>query len=287
MSADLLANVEAHLNAGIMAHPAYCLLLTTCVLDPFEVIDYDDDDEDDFAWAWKLMMDEFPEIYAKAITTVYQPGAADDAAYKVMQRGLADIGIEMDGYESLHWVAMMPEGMGVGWEADDAEVEAQLDRVGVKEILWLFRCKYSKTKVDITSSASQIARAFFNEYIQHEDVRWHDLACAVGWVFSVTNNTAIDYTHGEIMEWGADYDSSRAAIEFVGQINIEASHFWRAAQDGFKYFHAHINDLADPYISVLRARIGETEGRKKRVRKSTASAAGDSIGFITGAVAAA
>jgi hypothetical protein len=285
MSEASLIHAEAHLNAGLIAHSAYRLLLATCILDPIGIIDYDEYDEDDFAWSWKLMMDEFPEIYAQAITHLYSPGSSPKDLYPILERGLSDIGIETDGYESLHWVTMYPEGIGVGWEADDIEVADQLTRPGVRQTLWLFGCKYTADSVKFEPSAHNLARSIFKEFLHHEDIRWHDLACAVAWVFSASGNTSFDYSASEVLDLGSDYVLSRDHIEFIGDINIEGVQFWRAAQDGFAYIRDHINDLGDTYLSVLRDKARPKKGGKQNVRKSNIIDV--SVGITAGAAAAA
>jgi hypothetical protein len=189
-----------------------CLAQSVCWLDPLW---WSDDDEvygDPLATGLLVAREAFPDAYAGAIERI-RIGANDAEIDRYLCAEISKGGVPVNDLESLGYGITLP-AYGVRLEDPDFH-ESHPD---VLSILALCDAEGQVSEIDLPEQVYKVGRLLHERLIAQDDAGWKQVGWALGWLFSCTGNSSVDYDWEDMSEfqplsWEAD--NVAFAIELI------------------------------------------------------------------------
>jgi hypothetical protein len=199
----MFTKLNTFLNSAIRADPLLCLAQVTCWLDPLWRSDDDEVYGDPLATGLLVAREAFPDLYAGAIERI-RSGATDAEIDRYLCAEISKGGIPVDDLESLGYGIPFP-AYGVRMEDSDFH-ESHADAM---PILALFGVDTEADEIDLSEQVYKVGRLLHERLIAQDDPAWKQVGCALGWLFSCTGNSSVDYDWEAMSEfqplsWEAD-----------------------------------------------------------------------------------
>ena len=199
----MLSQLNTLLTSAIRADPLCCLANAVCWLDPLWRSDGDDDgDGDPLATGLWVTREAFPDAYAGAVERI-RAGMSDREIDRYLCTEISQQGIPVDDLESLGYGIPLP---AYGVRLDDPHFhEAHPD---VLSILALFGTDADADTPEGDFS-ERVGKLLHERLCDQDDLSWKQVGWALGWLFSCTGNSSVDYDWEDLSEfqplsWEAD-----------------------------------------------------------------------------------
>lgn len=223
---DLLALQNALLHR-LGAHPQTQLALLCALLDPFPDLP-DEVDDDPLIYLISQLRLYAPHIYTEAVEALLN-GKDTQAIEEALCQRLQALGLPIESAEEALFGVPMP-AYGMPWECEDW-VEDHADWL---EIMVLFGFDPDENE---PNEAQKLAQIVFLTLESHADPQIQALGCAVGFLFSTTGNSTVDFSAEAMSELNPlQWDD----LDFALEIIEEAQAIMEKAQIGLK----HLQDKA-------------------------------------------
>lgn len=199
----MLTQLNTLLNSAIRADPLLCLANAVCWLDPLWRSDGDEVDGDPLATGLLVARGAFPDVYAGAVERI-RAGMPDREIDRYLCAEISKQGIPVDDLEALGYGIPLP---AYGVRLDDPNFhEAHPD---VLPILALFGAEEDANEYDHSEAVYKVGKLLHERLIAQDDPAWKQVGWALGWVFSCTGNSSVDYDWEDMSEfqplsWEAD-----------------------------------------------------------------------------------
>ncbi len=191
------------LNSAIHADPLLCLAQSVCWLDPLWRSDDDEVYGDPLATGLRVTRGAFPDVYAGAVERI-RAGQPDREIDRYLCTEISQQGIPVDDLESLGYGIPLP---AYGVRLDDLNFyEAHPD---VLPILVLFGAERAENECDLSEAVYKVGKLLHERLRDQDDPGWKQVGWALGWLFSCTGNSSVDYDWEDLSEfqplsWEAD-----------------------------------------------------------------------------------
>lgn len=184
--------------AGGMQHdPLLCLANTVCWLDPYWLEAQDDIDDGPLAAALRVMRTTFIDVYVLAIEAMRQ-GASDSEIDHLICAEVTKCGLPLDNLEFLSYGIPMP-AYGVSLEDPDFYTHHP-DATSVVELFGISPGE-GEYSVDVSPCAYTAGQLIAESLDEHPDQRYCQLGRLIGWLFSCTGNSSVDYDDEDMSEF--------------------------------------------------------------------------------------
>jgi hypothetical protein len=199
----MLNQLNTLLTSAIRADPLGCLANAVCWLDPLWRSDDDDVDGDPLATGLLVAREAFPDVYAGAVERI-RSGMSDREIDRYLCTEISQQGIPVDDLESLCYGIPLP---AYGVRLDDPNFhEAHPD---VLTILVLFGAERAENECDLSEAVYKVGKLLHERLRDQDDPAWKQVGWALGWLFSCTGNSSVDYDWEDMSEfqplsWEAD-----------------------------------------------------------------------------------
>lgn len=201
----MLTQLNMLLTSAIRADSLLCLANAVCWLDPLWRSDGDEVYGDPLATGLLVARGAFPDVYAGAIERI-RTGMPDREIDRCLCAEISKAGIPVDDLECLGYGIPLP-AYGVRLEDPDFH-EAHPD---VLPILALFGADADAdtNEFDLSEQVYKVGRLLHERSIAQDDAGWKQVGWALGWLFSCTGNSSVDYDWEDMSEfqplsWEAD-----------------------------------------------------------------------------------
>jgi hypothetical protein len=229
----MLTQLNTLLNNAIRADPLLCLANAVCWLDPLWRSDGDEVYGDPLATGLLVARGAFPDVYAGAVERI-RAGMPDREIDHYLCAEISKAGIPVDDLESLGYGIPLP-AYGVRLEDPDFH-EAHPD---VLPILALFGAAKDANEFDLSEQVYKVGRLLHEQLIAQDNAGWKQVGWALGWLFSCTGNSSVDYDWEDMSEfqplsWEADN------VAFAKEIIDEAEAIMSDAAAGLNRLATHV-----------------------------------------------
>jgi hypothetical protein len=233
---DLLQTYN-FLVGQMTSDPLLNLVSAVAWLDP---IWFEDDDPDDFddehdivGMALRVMRRAFPDIYIDAVERI-RAGATYHEIDSLICAAVNEKGIPLDNLEFV--------GYGIPMDAFGVELECAdfyAEHPDLVPVLALFgvHSEPNYYHVGVSEAACRAGRAIAISLEKHSDLCYQDLGYLMQWLWSLSGNTLIDFSHEMLCEmpplsWNADdLDLAIVIIE-------EANEMMESVERGIKFLQS-------------------------------------------------
>jgi len=217
---NALLALRQELLRQLSAHPQTQLALLCALLDPFPGCP-DNADDEPLLYLIAQLRDYVPQIYAEAVTLWYEQNLAQ--LEKALCAHLQKLGLPIEQSEDALYGVPMP-AWGIPWECEDWS-EGHSDLL---EIMALFGINPLEDELD---EAQMLAQLVFLTLEGHENPQIQQIGCAVGFLFSTTGNSSVDFSRENLselvpLEW--------SDLAFALEIIEEAQTIMAKAQAGLQ-----------------------------------------------------
>ncbi len=264
-----LQTAPARLTALMNGDPHLALVTAIAWLDPVTLTDgqldplsddFNYDAEDDLAVGLYICRACFPAVYAGAVQLQWQ-GANEPHIERYLLEGIsAQLTVPIDNLEELRYGPSV-EFCGIDLtllEPDEADAPP-FDRLLPHFALFGLDAGRDEPPL-VQQTALTTARVLIQSLTARSEVIYHDLSNLLLWMFSLSGNTAVDYTQEAFWENGFDAAEWTAAdIALINDINQEARGFIGSA--------ANALDLLDTDTTLRQAFRRNVQAISKAVRK--------------------
>ncbi|MBZ0277129.1 MAG: hypothetical protein K8I60_13345 [Anaerolineae bacterium] len=218
MMNDLL-QTHALLAAGLRADPLLALASVVCWLDPLwgdeeDEWDVPQDEDGTLAVALRVTRQAFPDVYAQAVEAVRR-GASYAELDRLICGAITARGIPLDDLEWIGFGIPMP---AYGVVLDDPDFyTAHPDTIPVLQCFGITR-EPNPYHVDVPDCAYTAGKLIAADLHEHADTCYRQVAWLLGWLFSCTGNSSIDYSdeeHSEFQPLSWDADDLAFAVEII------------------------------------------------------------------------
>lgn len=215
---DLL-QTHALLAAGLRADPLLALANVVCWLDPLwgdeeDEWDLPQDEDGTLAVALRVTRQSFPDVYAQAVEAVRR-GASYTELDRLICGAITAHGIPLDDLEWIGFGIPMP---AYGVVLDDPDFyTVHPDTISVLQCFGITP-EPNPYHVDVPDCAYTTGKLIAADLHEHADTRWRQVAWLLGWLFSCTGNSSIDYSdeeHSEFQPLSWDADDMAFAVEII------------------------------------------------------------------------
>lgn len=183
----MFTQLNVLLNSAIRADPLLCLAQTVCWLDPLWQRDRDAVYGDPLATGLLVVRDAFPDLYAGAVERI-RAGLPEAEIDRYLCTEISRQGLPVDDLETLGYGIPLP---AFGARLDDPEFhEAHSD---VLPILMLFGVDAEADGFDLSDRVYTTGRLLYERLIAQDDPGWKQVGWTLGWLFSCTGNSSVDY----------------------------------------------------------------------------------------------
>jgi len=191
----MLTQLNTLLNSAIRADPLLCLANAVCWLDPLWRSDGDEVDGDPLATGLLVARGAFPDVYAGAVERI-RAGIPDREIDRYLCTEISKAGIPVDDLEALGYGIPLP---AYGVRLDDPNFhEAHPD---VLPILALFGAEEDANEFDLSERVYKVGRLLHERLIAQDNPAWKQIGWALGWLFSCTANSSVDYDWEDMSEF--------------------------------------------------------------------------------------
>lgn len=203
------------LAEGLHHDPLFCLANAVCWLDPCWLDAQDDTSDDDhIATALRILRTAFPDVYVLAVDAL-RHGASYSQIDQLICSEVTRCGLPLDHLEFLGYGIPMP---AYGASLEDPDFYTH--HPDVRPIIELFGIDpdADEYSVDVPHCAYTAGQLIAESLEESADARYRQLARVMGWLFSCTGNSSIDYNDDAMSEcqplsW--DKDDLDFALEII------------------------------------------------------------------------
>jgi hypothetical protein len=214
-AATMLTQLNTLLNSAIRADPLLCLANAVCWLDPHWQSDSDEVCGDPLATGLLVARGAFPDVYAGAIERI-RAGIPDREIDRYLCAEISKQGIPVDDLEALGYGIPLP---AYGVRMDDPNFhEAHPD---VLSILAVFGVEGDTNEFDLSEAVYKVGKLLHERLIPQDNPAWKQVGWALGWLFSCTGNSSVDYDWEDVSEFQPP-SWERDNIAFVKKLIEEA-----------------------------------------------------------------
>jgi hypothetical protein len=259
-----LPDVYQFLAAGLRDDPLLCLAQAVSWFDPLWSDTEADDTGDDgsLSLALHVCRDFFPSIYAQVVDVLHH-GATYDDLDRLICAEISRQGIPLDSLEEMGYGIPMP---AYGAALNDPEFYSH--HPDVLPVLEMFGIEPDGEayQVDVPERTYTAGQRLSDSLVEHSDEHYRQVGHLLGWLFSCTGNSSVDYdweTLGEFqpLTWEPD------DMEFAAAIIREADEIMAAAQTGLELVHSNAtlrNALQDNLHRLYHLSTRQTQKEKKK-----------------------
>ena len=246
------------LAQGLHRDPLFCLANAVCWLDPCWRDAQEDDlaEDDHVATALRVLRTAFPDVYVGAIDALRQ-GASYSQIDQLICSEVTRRGLPIDHLEYFGYGIPMP-AHGASLEDPDFYTH----HPDVRPIVELFGIDPDADdySVDVPHCAYVAGQLIAESLEEDADLRYRQLARLMGWLFSCTGNSSIDYNDDAMCEcqplsWDKD------DLEFALAITQEADEILADALAGLEWVQSDL--LPQRALKVNIRRVYRSIGRQK------------------------
>lgn len=221
----MLTQLNTLLNSAIRADPLLCLANAVCWLDPLWRSDGDEVDGDPLATGLLVARGAFPDMYAGAIERI-RKGIPDREIDRYLCAEISKAGIPVDDLEALGYGIPLPT---YGVRLDDPNFhEAHPD---VMSTLALFSGEEEANEFDLSERVYKVGRLLHERLIAQDNPAWKQVGWALGWLFSCTGNSSVDYDWEDMSEF-QPLSWERDNVAFAKELIEEAEAIMRDVAAG-------------------------------------------------------
>lgn len=231
-----LLDVYQFLAAGLQDDSLLCLAQAVSWFDPFWSDTEADDTDDDgsLSLALHVCRDFFPGVYAQVVDALHH-GAAYDDLDRLICAEISRQGIPLDNLDEMGYGIPMPAFGTVLSDPDfythHPDVLPALEMFGIVP-------DEDAYQVDVPEHAYAAGQRLSDSLVEHPDEPYRQVGYLLGWLFSCTGNSSVDYdweTLGEFQPLGWEPDD----MEFAAAIIQEAGEIMAAAQAGLELIRSN------------------------------------------------
>ena len=193
-----LPDVTTFLAAGVRADPRLCLAQAVAWLDPFWNGVQEDElgDDDMLAVAMDVTRRCFPTVYALAVQALHR-GADESDLDRLICAEISATGLPLDSLEGLGYGVPLP-AYGVCLEDPDFYVE----HAEVIPLLgWFGISPENQPSVEVPDWAYVAGQRLSDSLVEQPDERYQQVGWLLGWLFSCTGNSVLDYDYETLYEF--------------------------------------------------------------------------------------
>lgn len=197
------------------------LASTVAVLDPFwddfeDEIDYE---TDPLTIALQVTRGAFPDLYADAIERM-RAGAPYAELDRLLCRGISAKGIPIDDLETIGWGIPL---VALGVELEDPEFYAvHSDLLPILAPFGVEIPEGETYRIDVPEGIYQVGSAIAHSLHEQTDLALQQVGWLLGWLFSCTGNSLVDYSDemlGEIQPLSWSKEDIAFAVEMIEEAN--------------------------------------------------------------------
>ncbi len=252
-----LPEVYQFLAAGLRADPLLCLAQAVSLFDPVRVDDDDDYTEDGVLnQALRICRHSLPDIYTQAVAALHH-GADYGDLNNLICSELLTLGLPLDGLEEMGYGIPLP-----AYGVELSEPEFYSSNPEVLPILVLFGIEIIEDggEIDVPQRVYKAADLLSASLLEQSDKRYQQAGQALGWLFSCTGNSSVDYDWESMSEWQPL--SWQDDLQFALEISREADEIMTEARAGVEVI------LANPGLrNALEVNIHRLYRLFKRTKK--------------------
>jgi hypothetical protein len=204
--------------------PLFCLANAVCWLDPFWQDAQEDNvtEEDHVETALRVLRTAFPDVYVLAVDALRQ-GASYNQMDQLICSEVAKCGLPIDHLDSFSYGIPMP---AYGASLEDPDFYTH--HPDVRPIIELFGIDLDADEysVDVPHCAYTAGQLIAESLEEDADPRYRQLSRLMGWLFSCTGNSSIDYNDDAMCEcqplsW--DQDDLAFALDIIQEADAMLS----------------------------------------------------------------
>lgn len=232
-----LPDVYQFLAAGMRDDPLLCLAQAISWFDPFWSDTEADDTDDDgsLSLALHICRDFFPGVYAQVVDVLHH-GATYDDLDRLICAEISRQGIPLDSLEGMGYGVPMP---AYGTTLSDPDFYAHHpDVLPVLEMLGI-ELNQDDYQVDVPDRTYTAGQRLSDSLVEHPDERYRQVGYLLGWLFSCTGNSSVDYDWETLCEF-QPLAWERDDVEFAAAIIQEADEIMAAAQAGLELIRRNV-----------------------------------------------
>ncbi len=207
-----------HLSAALTADPLLLLASTVAAFDPFWG-DFEDDEIDyeidPLTIALQVTRGAFPDIYADAVERL-RAGAPYTEMDRLLCKAISAKGIPLDDLETIGWGIPL---VALGIDLEDPEFYAvHTDLLPILAPFGITIPEGETNRIDVPEGIHNVGGAIARSLHEQSDPALRQVGWLLGWLFSCTGNSLVDYTDemlGEIPPLSWSPDDIAFAVEMI------------------------------------------------------------------------
>lgn len=253
------------LAEGLHHDPLLCLAKAVWWLDPYWLDAHDDDvtEDDHIATALRVLRTAFPDVYVLAVDALRQEASYSQIDQLICSE-VTKCGLPLDHLECLGYGIPMP---AYGASLEDPDFYTH--HPDVRSVIELFGIDpdADEYSVDVPHCAYVAGQLIAESLEDDADARYRQLSRLMGWLFSCTGNSSIDYNDDAMCEC-QPLSWDRDDLDFALAIIQEADEILSDAQAALAVLNSDVSlrKVLQNNIQRIYKAIATRKGRKDNPR---------------------